>query len=269
MAKHAWLVAAALVAMVNIGTAIAQEPTGRQILDESSKRHSRDFEAESQRMTLYAKGAVSETRELRRLTRKVADGETRYLMAFANPRGVRGVALLTWGFDKRDDDQWLYLPAEGNRTKRIAKGGKRTAFMGTDYTYEDLVSESRDKFKYDRQADEILDGAAHFVVDATPADADLVRETGYKSRRLFVRKDNYLIARIDYHDRRGELFKRQTMSSLVNADGGTWRANTARMENLKDNTATVIEVLERKFEEAAVPERMFVERYLTSQEHMK
>jgi hypothetical protein len=269
MGRGIWLTVAAVVAAADLSIAAAQEPAGRQILDESSKRHSRDYEAESQRMTLYAKGAVSETRELRRLTRKVADGETRYLMTFGSPRGVRGVALLTWSFDKREDDQWLYLPAEGNRTKRIAKGGRRTAFMGTDYTYEDLVSESRDKFKYDRQADETLDGASHFVVDATPADADLARETGYKSRRLFIRKDNYFITRIDYNDRRGELFKRQTMTNLVNVEGTAWRANTARMDNLRENTATVIDVLERKFDEASVPERMFVERYLTSQEHMR
>jgi hypothetical protein len=260
---------AGIALLFSAGIAAAQEPTGRQILDESSKRHSRDYEAESQRMTLYSKGAVTETRELRRLTRKVGDGETRYLMTFTSPRGVRGVALLTWSFDKREDDQWLYLPAEGNRTKRIAKGGRRTAFMGTDYTYEDLVSESRDKFNYERKPDETIDGVAHFVVDATAADAELAKDTGYKSRRLFVRKDTYLIARIDYSDRRGELFKRQTMSNLVAVEGPVWRANTARMENLRDNTATVIEVGERQFADAAVPERMFVERYLTSQEHMR
>lgn len=269
MTRGIWLAVAAVLAAANVGVAEAQEPTGRQILDESSKRHSRDHEAEAQRMTLYAKGAVTETRELRRLTRKVGDDETRYLMNFSSPRGVRGVSLLTWSFDKRDDDQWLYLPAEGNRTKRIAKGGRRTPFMGTDYTYEDLVSESRDKFKYDRQPDQVLDSVPHFVVDATAADADLARETGYKSRRLFVRKDTYFVARIDYYDRRGELFKRQTMTSLANVEGSAWRANTARMENLRENTATVIEVLERKFDEASVPERMFVERYLTSQEHMR
>jgi len=267
LAVCGWLAGAMLV--VAAGGAVAQEPTGRQILDESSKRHSRDYEAESQRMTLYSKGAVSEQRELRRLTRKVADGETRYLMTFTSPRGVRGVALLTWSFDKREDDQWLYLPAEGSRTKRIAKGGRRTAFMGTDYTYEDLVSESRDKFSYERRPDETIEGAAHFVVDAMASDPDLAKETGYKSRRLFVRKDNYFITRIDYSDRRGELFKRQTMSNLVNVEGGIWRANTARMENMRENTATVIEVGERQFADAAVPERMFVERYLTSQEHMR
>lgn len=261
--------AAAALLATWAGAAVSQDLGGRQILDESSKRHSRDFEAETQRMTLFAKGAVTETRELRRFTRKVAEGETRYLMAFTSPRGVRGVALLTWSFDKRDDDQWLYLPAEGSRTKRIAKGGRRTAFMGTDYTYEDLVSESRDKFKYDRRPDETLDGVAYFVIDAVATDPDLARDTGYKSRRLFVRQDNYFIARIDYTDRRGGLFKRQVMTNLAEIGGGAWRSATARMENLRDKTATAIEVLERKFDEASAPERIFVERHLTSQEHMR
>lgn len=262
------MVALCLLTMSPTGS-VAQDLTGRQILDESSRRHSRDYEAETLRMTLSTKGSVTEVRELSRFTRKIGDGETRYLMTFSSPRGVRGVALLTWSFDKRDDDQWLYLPAEGNRTKRIAKGGRRTAFMGTDYTYEDLVSESRDKFKYDRQADEIVDGVQRFVVDAMAKDSDLAKETGYKLRRLFIRNDTYFIDRIDYYDRRGELFKRQTMTNLSVIDGETWRSGSATMVNMRDNTATTIEVLDRKFDEASVAERMFVERYLTSQEHMK
>ena len=247
---------------------LAQEQTGRQILDESHKRHTQNYEVESQKMTIYANDAVTETRELRRLTRKMAEGETRYLMNFNAPRGVKGVALLTWSFDKRDDDQWLYMPGDG-RTKRIAKGGRRTAFMGTDFTYEDLVTESRDKFKYDRLPDESINGVPHFVVEAGAIDPDLVKETGYKSLRLYLIKSNYFIARIDYTDRRGELFKRQTMSDITNVQGTAWRANTARMENLRDKTATVITVLSRNFAESNVPERMFLERFLTAQEHMK
>lgn len=246
----------------------AQEQTGRQILDESHKRHTQSYEVESQKMTIYANDVVTETRELRRLTRKMAEGETRYLMNFSAPRGVRGVALLTWSFDKRDDDQWLYMPGDG-RTKRIAKGGRRTAFMGTDFTYEDLITESRDKFKYDRLPDETINGVPHFVVEASATDPELVKETGYKTRRLYLIKSNYFIARIDYTDRRGELFKRQTMSDISNVQGQAWRANTARMENLRDKTATVITVLNRNFSESSVPERFFLERFLTAQEHMK
>jgi len=264
--RIATLLGAFLLFMAQGG--LAQEQTGRQILDESHKRHTQSYEVESQKMTIYANDAVTETRELRRLTRKMAEGETRYLMNFNAPRGVKGVALLTWSFDKRDDDQWLYMPGDG-RTKRIAKGGRRTAFMGTDFTYEDLVTESRDKFKYDRLPDESINGVPHFVVEAGAIDPDLVKETGYKSRRLYLIKSNYFIARIDYTDRRGELFKRQTMSDITNVQGTAWRANTARMENLRDKTATVITVLSRNFAESNVPERMFLERFLTAQEHMK
>jgi len=264
--RIATLLGAFLLFMAQGG--LAQEQTGRQILDESHKRHTQSDEVESQKMTIYANDAVTETRELRRLTRKMAEGETRYLMNFNAPRGVKGVALLTWSFDKRDDDQWLFMPGDG-RTKRIAKGGRRTAFMGTDFTYEDLVTESRDKFKYDRLPDESINGVPHFVVEASAIDPDLVKETGYKSRRLYLIKSNYFIARIDYTDRRGELFKRQTMSDITNVQGTAWRANTARMENLRDKTATVITVLSRNFAESNVPERMFLERFLTAQEHMK
>ena len=40
---------------------LAQEQTGRQILDESHKRHTQNYEVESQKMTIYANDAVTET----------------------------------------------------------------------------------------------------------------------------------------------------------------------------------------------------------------
>ena len=247
----------------------AADLTGRQILDEVATRHTRDFEFETQRMTIFSKGVVGEVRDLRRYARKINNDETRYLLTFTGPRGVRGVALLTWSSSKRDDDQWLYLPAEGDRTKRIAKGGRRTSFMGTDYAYEDIIAESREKFAYARQPDETVDGAMVFVVDATAAEPELAHETGYRSRRLFILQDRFFVVRLDYYDRRGELFKRQLLSDLVEIQPSAWRANSARMENLREKTATVIESLERRFDQASVPERNFLERFLTSQEHMK
>jgi outer membrane lipoprotein-sorting protein len=260
-----FLVAAALLVAA---PASSQELTGRQILDQAAERHERDFERELQKMTLIDRGGAKENRELARYAGKY-DGNFRYLLAFRAPAGVKGSALLTWQNKDKADDQWLYLPSMGDKLKRIAEGGRKNYFMGTDYTYEDLVSESRDKFEYARLPDETVGGAACYVVEAKAKDEVLKKETGYGARRMWVRHDNFFIVRTDYFDKRGKLVKRQTADRLVQEDGTAWRAGFSRMENFQDNHVTEIEVVERDLSKDAVSPEMFRERYVTSGKHVR
>jgi hypothetical protein len=264
-----FLVVSGLVATGAVGLpASAQEITGRQILDQAAERHERDFEREIQKMTLIEKGKAKETRELRRYARRT-DGNYRYLLVFHSPSGIKGSALLTWQNKDKADDQWLYLPAMGDKMKRIAEGGRKNYFMGTDYTYEDLVSESRDKFEYRRLADETADGVGYYVVEARATDPALAKETGYGARKLWVRKDNFFIARTDYFDKRGKLVKRQTTDKIGQVDRTAWRAGFSRMENFDENHVTEIEVTGRDLTEAAVKPEIFRERHVTSGQHLR
>ena len=254
------VVGVALVA----GASHAEEMTGRQILDEVSTRHEAPYELETQMMTLVDKKGNQEVREVKRYTRKDAEGQFKYLVVFHNPPGVKGVALLTWQHQNADDDQWMYLPAYGDKMKRIATGSKKNYFMGTDFTFEDLVSESRDKFTYDRKPDEALGGIDCYVVDATPSDPELIKETGYSKRTLWIKKDTFVDVRTDYFDKQGKLLKRQTSTDFVNIAGPMWRPTTATMENLSTSHSTIVKVDQRTFEESAVPDDDFQERFLVS-----
>lgn len=246
-----------------------QEWTGRQILDEVARRHETSYQYEEQIMTLIDRQGNEELREVRSYSRRGEEGRFKHLLVFLSPPGVKGVALLTWEQEPGQDDQWIYLPALGNQVKRIAEGSMRNYFMGTDFTYEDMVSESRDKFTYERLPDEPLDGIEHYVVKITPSDPQLAKESGYLHRVVWVRKDNFLLVRTDYFDRQGDLLKRQTVSDLVQAEADLWRGNTARMENFKDRHTTVIQIQKRLFEESAVPEENFRKRFLLSGRHVR
>ncbi len=258
-----------LVGLLVICSAAAKELTGRQIMDEVTERQEKPYEFEVQTMTLSDRSGTKEVRTVKRYVRKIAEGEFKYLMVFHEPSGIKGVALLTWQHNDKDDDQWMYMPAYGKKTKRIAKGGRKNYFMGTDYTFEDLVSESRDKFTYERRPDEVLDGVSHFVVDVYPKDPQLKKETGYKYRTVWVRKDIFFITRTDYFDKRGKLIKRQTAGDLFNVEGQLWRSKSSYMDNFKKNHATRIEVVERDFDKQLVPEKIFRGRYLTSGKHVR
>lgn len=257
----------------------AQEMTGRQIMDQVSDRHDRPYEAEDQAMTLIDDRGNTEDRTLRRFAREWNDGLYRYLLVFDEPAGVRGVALLTWQNRGASDDQWIHLPAYGKQMKRSADGGKRNYFMGTDFAFEDMTSEDRSKFRYDRQPDETVeikdqtgttvDTVESYVVDAYPKDEELAAESGYQYRRLYISKERFFIRKIDFFDRRGRFLKTQHSWDMVHIDGDTWRANTTLMDNDKQKHKTLVKVTERDLSEESVPERMFEQRWVTSGRHLR
>jgi len=246
----------------------ADNLTGRQIIDEIEKRHDMPYEFENQVMVLVGPDRQKEQRQVRRYKRDTEDG-ARYLLVFHEPAGVRGTSLLTWQFDDKPDDQWLYLPAMGKKLKRIAEGGKRNYFMGTDYTYEDLASEPRDKFSYERQPDQTIDGQDHFIIKAIPVDPKLKQESGYDYQLMYVRKDIFFTTRIDYYNRRGKFIKQQNYQKLYNVKGDTWRANFSIIKNAAENHVTAVQVVGRSFDEAYVPEGVFAHRFITSGRHLR
>ncbi len=238
--------------------------TGRDILDESARRHDQRYEFEVQRMTLIDKAGNEEQRTLRRFMREINDNETRYLSVFLSPSGVKGVGLLTWQHDNSADDQWLYLPANGKKMKRIAKGGKKNYFMGTDYTYEDLVSESRDKFRYEKLADETIRGSQTFVVKAIATHPSVLKETGYSYRKLWIRQDNFVIVQVDFFDKRKRRIKRQKNSNLVKIKGQVWRSNRSEIEHFTKKHKTITVITKRSFNQSSVPEKNFRARTIVS-----
>lgn len=274
-----YLVVAAIAIVISSPALNAQELSGRDIMDEVSKRHDRPYETENQAMTLIDKSGNTEERTLRRYAREVDGGLYRYLVVFDEPAGVRGVALLTWQNRGASDDQWIHLPAYGRQMKRSAEGGKRNYFMGTDFAFEDMTSEDRSKFHYERQPDEtveikdqtgaVVETVDAYVVDAYPKDEALAAETGYKYRRLYISKDRFFIRRIDFYDRRGRFLKSQHSWNMVNIEGDTWRANTSLMDNEKQRHMTLIQVQNRDMSESSVPARMFEQRWVTSGRHMR
>lgn len=238
-------------------------------MDEVSRRHETPAELEIQAMILVDKDGNEEKRDLFRYQRKGDDGNFKYLVAFHSPAGIKGVALLTWEHKDSDDDQWIYMPAYGDQLKRVAKGGRKNYFMGTDYAYEDLMAESRDKYQYNRLGEEKCEGGDCFLIDAVPDNADILKSTGYSHRKMWVRKDIFFVVQIEYFDKRGEFIKRQTNSGLKQIEKERWRSNNAVMDNVQNRHKTMVTVVERSFDAAKVPEENFTERFIASGKHVR
>jgi len=66
------------------------------------------------------------------------------LIKFIEPPDVRGIMYLTWSYEdiNRDDDMWVFLPAE-SLVRRISGGGKKSSFMRSDFANEYREKRSR------------------------------------------------------------------------------------------------------------------------------
>lgn len=268
------LAAIAAAAIAGQPLAAADDPaemTGRAIMEEMRDRHDADHELEHQRMTLIDADGNESERRVRRYSRLQEDDNYRYLVVFDEPASVRGTALLTWQQSDADDDQWTRLPAMGRDLRRISSGGRSNYFMGTDFTYEDLVSEDLDNFEYERLDDDSdEDGNDLFVLRATPVDDDV--NTGYESRELRLRQDNFTVVQVDYYEERtGDHLKRMTIEEQHKVDGREemWRPDITLMDNFREDHKTRVEVLDRSFDADDVPQRTFEKRFVTSGRYMR
>ena len=120
----------------------AQEITGLEIMTKVDQQESGDDQKSSATFQLINKRGQKRVRDTLRLWKDYnsKDGfDVKMITFFKSPPDVRGTGFLSWSYwdDKKDDDQWLYLPAL-RKVRRIASNNKGDYFMGTDFTYDDM-----------------------------------------------------------------------------------------------------------------------------------
>ncbi len=220
------------------GVALDAREKGYAIAAEYDRRDLgfEDFTADLKMILRNARGEFSE-RVLRARTLEVEDrGESeRRLLVFDKPRDLKGTVMLTASNKLERDDQWLYLPAL-KRVKRISARSRTGPFMGSEFSYEDLGSPEVDKYKYRYLRDEPCLETQCFVFERYPKDAD----SGYSKHVLWVDKDHYRLARVDYYDRKGDLLKLLTIRDYRRYANNYWRAREMVMINQQTAKATTL-----------------------------
>ena len=224
----------------------AGEPDAREIMEKERARHSLNDEDRMLEMELIDRRGKVKKRKVHMMNMTTKENMERLMLVFLEPRDVEGTGVLTWEQDKREDDQWLYLPST-KKEKRIAGGGKKNSFMGTDFAYEDLSIEKLDLHKYTYLESKPLNGKECYLIEAELVDDKDKKNSGYSKRVLWVRKDLHFTMHIDYYDKKGKLVKTLDNSEPEQVDGDVWRSEVITMKNLKRDHQTKMIVLERKF----------------------
>ncbi len=201
-----------------------------------------DSRAELQMILENRAGQKSE-RHLRIETLEVADENDgdKSLVVFDQPRDIKGTALLSYSHILEPDDQWLFLPAL-KRVKRITSNNKSGPFVGSEFAYEDMLSQEVQKYDYEWLRDEPCGPLECFVVEQRPR----YENSGYTRQVTWYDKDEYRPQRVDFYDRKDALLKRLTFDDYRQYLGRYWRAHDLYMVNHQSGkkTRVVIETIE-------------------------
>ncbi len=233
----------ALAFGVTAAAAGAWAQSGRELIEQSLRRHAPPAHVyQEQTLILSDQLGQNTVRTLRYYARQDAHAGRRLAMMIHTPEELRGTAV----FVARD-----------------AKGGERrgpeasSSLFGSNLTLADLEGEQPADFAYELEDGQDLDRVSHLVVRALPRDADVARSTGYGVRRIYLRKDNLFVSRIDVLDRRGQVARRQTFRDPRPDESGAWRAGMILSEDLRDARRTLLKVERRVHSADYVPDAVF------------
>lgn len=133
-------------------------------------------------------------------------GEKRKFV-FRKPSDVNGTAILINSQVIEDDKQWIFLPAF-KRVKRISSKNKKSAFMGSQFSYEDLASQEKEKYKNVFLKESTVNNIPCYVVERTP----ILPNSGYHHIVVYVDKKRHRFIKTEYFDKKGKLIKTLTVN---------------------------------------------------------
>ncbi|MGJ8670960.1 MAG: outer membrane lipoprotein-sorting protein [Oceanococcus sp.] len=211
------------------------EMSAREIMQQVKDRDTGSTATMDMAMLLIDSKGNQRERSIRSFQRDVPDrdGDTQSIMFFLGPANVKDTGFLSYDYDdgRKDDDQWLYLPAL-KKVKRIAAADKSGSFMGSDFTYADMSSPDLEAYEYQLMKIVDIKGHKHWQILSTPKTEAEIERTGYKKSVAFIRQDNYVVMRSVNFLADGKRMKYMEVKKLSQIDG-IWTAQEISMSTKK------------------------------------
>jgi len=258
--------AAALVFAVVSATPVAAraegEPSGLDIITKADQARRAKSEHQVMTMTLENSRGQQRVRTIEGWEREISDEEEHRFSRFKEPADVKDTTLLTYDYEEKDDDIWLYLPAL-KKVKRILSSNKGDYFMGSDFTYEDMENIDLVNWTYTVVGKEVIDGVECWIVDAV-ANTDKERsETSYNKLRYWVGTEDYIIRRIDYTDKKERQSKQLIVSDIrtTSPNDPRKRGHKMEMKNFLTEHRTVLDISTLELD-VSVDDDLFSQRSL-------
>lgn len=226
----------------------AQDLTAKEIMNKNFLSSRISDMSIKNKLTLY--NAAGETRI--RVTNgfwKLQKNNIDYsrMIRFVEPADVKGTGVLTLEHSDGDDDVWIYLPAL-KKSRRIVSSEKSSSFMGTEFSYADILSLKIDDYNYKLLKSEKYNDTECYVIESVPVSTKIKDETGYGKKISWIGKDNFVENKIDFYDKANNLLKTLTATEITEVDkkNHKWLSLKKEMLNHQTNRKTLMEMQDVK-----------------------
>jgi outer membrane lipoprotein-sorting protein len=161
------------------------------------------------------------------------------LTRFHQPAEVRGEGILFLEHEGDQNDVQIYLPAF-KKIRRVESQAQSGSFMGSEFSYADIATPHVEDYKYSAQKDDVCSAANEklrcYVIESVPVSDAVKERTGYAKTVQWVRQDNFMVARGEFYDAEGKLWKKMTASEIKEVDAAKhkWMAEQIRIENVRN-----------------------------------
>jgi predicted RND superfamily exporter protein len=183
--------------------------------------------------------------------RKYFGDEKRTVLFYRSPRNIKNTGFLTYDYSdiKKDDDQWLYLPAL-RKARRISASDRGDYFLGTDATYEDIKLEGKlsladfsyislriEAISLEERASYGLADKDYLVIEGKPLTPEAAQELGYGRSLNWVDQDSWIIVKGQLWDVNLNPLKDLYVSDIRQVDG-YWTRHKLSILNHKSGHKT-------------------------------
>jgi outer membrane lipoprotein-sorting protein len=222
----------------------------------SRNRIKADTVSTRSRMVIQAKEGSTTERLIDNYSKDGPNG-ARSVIVFQQPASVAGSRFLTMENKNAPDDRWIFMPNLG-RVRRIASSEGSGSFMGTDFSYDDISSTSRnaDLDTHTILREENIGITACYVIQSAPKDSAYQ----YSKMVQWIAKDTSIIMKIELYDKKNTLIKTVEMSGIKTIQDRP-TVTVTKMTTHAAGTSTTITNEIVKYNDP-IPEGVFTTAYL-------
>ena len=214
-------------------------------------------------MTLINKNGQERVRTVFGTTKLQPNGTDNMRMTrFLSPPDIKGTVTLLIEHSDRDDDIWIYLPAL-KKVRRLVASNKKDGFVGTDFSYGDVIGHKVDEWQHRLLREEALNGQPCYVIESLPGTDSVKSNSGYSKRQSWIRQDNDVTIKAEFWDLAGQPLKTLTAADvqLVDSARRKWQPMRLEMGNTQTGHRTIIQFENFKANQQ-IKDDFFTTRYM-------
>jgi hypothetical protein len=165
------------------------------------------------------------------------------------------MTFMVYKYLGKDADRWLFVPAI-NMVRRIAARDKRSSFVGSDFTYEDISGRNLEDDTHAIVKEEKIGPRDCIVVKSVPKAAEME----YSYKLSWIDKADFLPVKEEYFDKKGELGRVFSAEEFKDVKGHPTITKRS-MSNLQSGHRTEVSFQQADYD-LGIEDSLFTERYL-------